>query len=101
MNRDKSPFILTTEFVVIMGGKDQAASPNFFKFRDLCCKCFNLVRKRANWFINLLSVMLVADLGELDSISELEFVRGRLMLQLDDKQAADRFKQLITESLNT
>jgi len=101
LNRDKSPFILTTEFVVIMGGKDQGRSPNFMRFRDLCCTCFNLLRKRAHWFINLLSLMLIADLGELEGLQELEFVRERFMLDMDDKQAAAHFKDLITQSLNT
>ena len=101
LNRDKSPFILTTEFVVVMGGKDQGRSPNFMRFRDLCCTCFNLLRKRAHWFINLLSLMLIAHLGELEGLRELEFVRKRFMLEMDDKQAAAQFKELITQSLNT
>lgn len=101
LNRDKSPFILTTEFVVIMGGTDGGKSPNFMRFRDLCCRCFNLLRKRAHWFINLLSVMLIANLGELEGMKELDFVRERFMLEMDDKQAAARFKDLITQSLNT
>ena len=90
LNRDKSPFILTTEFVVIMGGTDGGKSPNFMRFRDLCCRCFNLLRKRAHWFINLLSVMLIANLGELEGMKELDFVRERFMLEMDDKQAAAR-----------
>ena len=101
LNRDKSPFILTDEFVVIMGGNDEAKSPNFRKFVNLCCACFNSLRKRAHWFVHLLSVMLIAELGELEGMEELQFVRSRFMLELDDKQAADAFKELITESLNT
>ena len=52
--------------------------------------CFNSLRKRAHWFINLLSVMLIAKLGELEGMEELDFVRKRFMLDLDDKQAADQ-----------
>ena len=101
LNRDKSPFILTDEFVVIMGGNDEAKSPNFRKFVNLCCACFNSLRKRAHWFVHLLSVMLISELGELEGMEELQCVRSRFMLELDDKQAADAFKELITESLNT
>lgn len=41
-------------------------------------------------FINLLSVMLIAKLGELEGMQELDFVRKRFMLDLDDKQAAEQ-----------
>ena len=49
------------------------------------------MRKRAQLFINLLSVMLIAKLGELEGIQELDFVRTRFMLDLDDKQAAEQY----------
>ena len=56
----------------------------------LCCSCFNSLRKHAHLFINLLSVMLIAKLGELEGMQELNFVRERFMLDLDDKQAAEQ-----------
>ena len=62
------------------------------RFRDLCCSCFNLLRKRAHWFVNLLSLMLIANLGELEGMGELEFVRQRLMLDMDEEQAAAKVR---------
>eukprot|EP01052_Picozoa_sp_SAG31_P058002 SAG31_NODE_17480_length_669_cov_0.885965_2_plen_120_part_00 len=102
MNRDKTPFVLTNEFVVILGGKkDSTQRPNFMKFRDLCCDCFHYLRRRAHWFLNIISVMLIAGLGELEGESELNFVRRRFMLELDDQSAETKFKRLIDESLGT
>ena len=100
MNRDKTPFILTDEFLVIMG-RDDRNSPNFMKFRDLCSACFLAVRRKAHWFVNLVSLMVIAGLGELEGKKELDFIRGRFMLELDDRAAEDRFKALIDVSLGT
>ena len=40
-------------------------------------------------------VMLIAKLGELEGMQELDFVRKRFMLDLDDKQAADEYARVI------
>ena len=56
-NRDKSPFILTDDFLVIMGGKEGAKSKNFERFQSLCCDLFNVIRKNANLFINMMSLV--------------------------------------------
>ena len=56
-NRDKSPFILTDDFLVIMGGKEGAKSKNFKRFESLCCDLFNVIRKNANLFINMMSLV--------------------------------------------
>ena len=45
--------------------------------------------------------MLIAGLGELEGENELNFVRGRFMLELDDEMAEAKFKSLIDESLST
>lgn len=57
VNRDKSPFILTDDFLVIMGGKEGAKSDNFQRFESLCCDLFNVIRKNANLFINMMSLV--------------------------------------------
>ena len=79
-----------TVYFLNPSGTDGAKNPNFQKFVGLCCSCFNSLRKRAHLFINLLSVMLIAKLGELEGMQELDFVRKRFMLDLDDKQAAEQ-----------
>ena len=44
INRDKSPFILTDDFVYILGGKLGEKSENFQIFSELCCDLFNILR---------------------------------------------------------
>lgn len=50
--------ILTDDFVYILGGKQGKKSPNFAIFQQLCCDLFNVLRKDANLFINLISIMV-------------------------------------------
>lgn len=72
VNRDKSPFILTDDFVVIMGGKEGKKSQNFKRFEELCCECFNVLRQHANLFLNMLNIMIISDLEELQVLIVLE-----------------------------
>jgi phosphatidylinositol-4,5-bisphosphate 3-kinase len=97
-NRDKAPFVLPPEFVVVMGGKD---SLYFAKFIDLACKAYNIVRANANIFLNLFAMMLSTGIPELRSKADIEYLRDTLQLNLTDEEAAEYFKRLIYLSLNT
>ena len=57
INRDKSPFILTDDFVYVLGEKEGKKSTNWKVFVELCCTLFNILRKHSNLFINLISIM--------------------------------------------
>ena len=54
IRRDRSPFVLTSDFIHVIGGKD---SENFNFFVDLCCKAYLTLRKHANIFVNLLAMV--------------------------------------------
>lgn len=54
IKRERAPFVLTQEFVYVMGKK---RSPNFRLFATLCCKAFNILRKHAHLFITLFSMV--------------------------------------------
>ena len=53
INRDAAPFIFTDDFLYIIGGKEGKKSKNWDEFQDLCCTCYNILRKHADLFINL------------------------------------------------
>jgi phosphatidylinositol-4-phosphate 3-kinase len=54
IRRDRAPFVLTSDMVHVMGGKD---SENFQLFVNLCCQAYNTIRKHANIFVNLFSMV--------------------------------------------
>eukprot|EP01132_Coremiostelium_polycephalum_P002852 gene2852-3543_t len=88
--REKAPFVLTPDFVYVIGGKD---SPNFNFFVEVCCKAYNILRKNAH--------MLSTGIPELKSESDIVYLRDKFRLDLTDAEASERFKKLIHESINT
>src|SRR4051812_33292835 len=96
-----------TDFVKT-GGK---GNPMYQRFEDTCCQAYNIVRKNADLFINLFSLvtffsfipsvltlsmqMLSTGLTELQSVDNIMFLRDQLMLDLSDELAKTHFKSLI------
>ena len=52
--RERAKFVLTPDFVHVMGGQK---SENFQIFIELCCTAFNILRKHSNRFINLFAMV--------------------------------------------
>ena len=55
IKRETAPFVLTPDFVHVMGGRD---SPLFAEFVQLCCESYNLVRKHAHGVMNLFAMVI-------------------------------------------
>uniref|UniRef100_A0A7S3G347 PI3K/PI4K catalytic domain-containing protein n=2 Tax=Palpitomonas bilix TaxID=652834 RepID=A0A7S3G347_9EUKA len=98
MNRDKAPFVFTPEFLYVMGGNK---SDGYNKFVDYCTRAYNVLRKHAHLFINLFAMMLSTGIPELKTADDIGYMRDAFTLDKTDKEAADFFISLITESLNT
>ena len=54
IKRERAPFVLTPEFLYVMGKRK---SPKYKRFVNICCKAFNILRKHANLFISLFSMV--------------------------------------------
>jgi len=98
IKRERAPFVLTPDFAFVMGGKN---SEDFQKFTELCCRAYNILRKHANMFINLFAMMLSTGIPELTRKEDIDYLRDAFSLDLDDTQAAKKFRDLIEESLAT
>lgn len=58
MNRDRAPFVLTSDMAYVINGGEKPTI-RFQLFVDLCCQAYNLIRKHANLFLNLLSLVSI------------------------------------------
>lgn len=96
--RERAPFVLTPEFVFVMGDRK---SQQFDLFVDLCCKGYNLLRKYAEYFIMLFKLMISADLPQLNSEKDLEYLVEAFSMGLSDEKASKKFAALIEESIGT
>ena len=99
--RDPKPFPppmkLCKEMVEAMGGAD---SQYYNKFRLLCCEAFNILRARSSLILNLLMLMVDADLDHLRSEQDVLSVAKKFRLDLNNEEASRYFQELINESVS-
>ncbi|XP_006865853.1 PREDICTED: phosphatidylinositol 4-phosphate 3-kinase C2 domain-containing subunit alpha [Chrysochloris asiatica] len=98
--RDRAPFVLTSDMAYVINGGERPTI-RFQLFVDLCCQAYNLIRKQANLFLNLLSLMIPSGLPELTSVQDLKYVRDALQPQTTDAEATIFFTRLIESSLGS
>ncbi|XP_062973286.1 phosphatidylinositol 4-phosphate 3-kinase C2 domain-containing subunit alpha [Elgaria multicarinata webbii] len=98
--RDRAPFVLTSDMAYVINGGEKPTI-RFQLFVDLCCQAYNLIRKRANLFLNLLSLMLSSGLPELTGVQDLKYVQDALQPQTTDAEATILFTRLIESSLGS
>jgi len=98
--RDPKPFPppmkLCKEMVEVMGGAD---SMWYARFRLLCCEAFNILRAEANLILNLLMLMVDAEIQDLRGEVEVLSVAKKFRLDLNNEEASRHFQELINESV--
>ena len=99
-----SPFRLTKEMAMAIGGDNYLQNENFIKFKSLCFQSYNWLRKNGNLIMNLLSLLddnMIKSGGQPMAIPEvLKVVEERLMLELSDEEAESHFQSLIDTAIN-
>ncbi|XP_069594558.1 phosphatidylinositol 4-phosphate 3-kinase C2 domain-containing subunit alpha isoform X1 [Ranitomeya imitator] len=98
--RDRAPFVLTSDMAYVINGGEKPTS-RFQLFVDLCCQAYNLLRKRTNLFLNLLSLMIPSGLPELTGLHDVKYVHDALQPQATDAEATIFFTRLIESSLGS
>lgn len=68
-----------------MGGQKSA---DFARFENYCAEAFNILRKNSFTIINLLMMMVSADIPQLRNYSDIQYVVDKLELEMSKTQAA-------------
>jgi len=90
------PMKLCKEMVEAMGGAD---SKEYERFRVLCCEAFNILRAESNLILNLLMLMVDANICDLKGDDVLK-VTEKFRLDLSAEEAEQFFQLLINDSVS-
>jgi hypothetical protein len=96
VNRERAPFVLTPDFEYVMGKR---GSDLFKRFEETALEAYMVIRRNANLFINLFSMMKCTGIPELRSVEDIEYLRGVLFLGRTEDEAKEHFKSQIQSCL--
>ncbi|XP_055009584.1 phosphatidylinositol 4,5-bisphosphate 3-kinase catalytic subunit gamma isoform isoform X2 [Boleophthalmus pectinirostris] len=87
ISKEWVPFVLTPDFLYVMGTSGKKSSPNFQKFQDVCVKAYLALRHHTNLLIILFSMMLMTGMPQLTSKEDIEYIREALTVGRSDDEA--------------
>lgn len=100
INRERAPFVFTPEMAYVMRDtRNQGAT--YKDFEGMCCRAYNMLRRRADIFIHLFLLMVPAAMPELLRKSDITYLREQLSLELMTHEADAKFIAEIKHSLRT
>ena len=100
IDRETTPFVLTPDFVYVIGGDRKERSDNFKYFTNLACQAYHLVRLNGNRFITLLEMMLSTGIPQLTKVQDIYYLRESLKLGASREVADSHFRRQIERSLH-
>jgi phosphatidylinositol-4,5-bisphosphate 3-kinase len=94
INRERVPFVLTEDFLYVIsnGAENPKKSMEFQDFQKLCGRAYLILRDHANLLISLFTLMLPSGIAELQSISDVDYLRKTLAVDMDKQDALNYFQ---------
>uniref|UniRef100_A0A8C4R270 Phosphatidylinositol 4,5-bisphosphate 3-kinase catalytic subunit alpha isoform n=1 Tax=Eptatretus burgeri TaxID=7764 RepID=A0A8C4R270_EPTBU len=98
--RERVPFVLTQDFLLVIGkgNQDYSKTEEFDRFQEMCCKAYLAIRQHANLFINLFSMMLSSGMPELQSFDDVAYLRKTLALERSEQDALEYFMKQMDDA---
>nr|KAF6338367.1 phosphatidylinositol-4,5-bisphosphate 3-kinase catalytic subunit gamma [Pipistrellus kuhlii] len=91
INKERVPFVLTPDFLFVMGTSGKKTSLHFQKFQDVCAKAYLALRHHTNLLIILFSMMLMTGMPQLTSKEDIEYIRDALTVGKSEEDAKKYF----------
>ncbi|XP_023694840.1 phosphatidylinositol 4,5-bisphosphate 3-kinase catalytic subunit gamma isoform [Paramormyrops kingsleyae] len=91
ISKERVPFVLTPDFLYVMGTTGKKSSPHFQKFQDVCVKAYMALRHHTNMLIILFSMMLMTGMPQLTSKEDIEYIRDALTVGRSEDEAQRHF----------
>uniref|UniRef100_H3CN55 Phosphatidylinositol 4,5-bisphosphate 3-kinase catalytic subunit gamma isoform n=1 Tax=Tetraodon nigroviridis TaxID=99883 RepID=H3CN55_TETNG len=94
ISKEWVPFVLTPDFLYVMGTSGKKSSPNFQKFQNVCVKAYLTLRHHTNLLIILFSHFLFAGMPQLTSKEDIEYIREALTVGRSEDEARHLLDQI-------
>ncbi|CAK8685467.1 unnamed protein product [Clavelina lepadiformis] len=88
IQRERVPFVLTPDFVYVMGTEN---SERFQNFKDVSIHAYLVIRRNAPLFINLFHMMKSTGIPELSSVRDIQYLQNVLVLDKTEHEARSHF----------
>ncbi|XP_060571946.1 phosphatidylinositol 4,5-bisphosphate 3-kinase catalytic subunit alpha isoform-like isoform X2 [Ruditapes philippinarum] len=100
VQRERSPFVLTKDFISVVTKGEQKVNNNeeFNNFLFICLDAYMTIRRNGTLFLTLLSLMMHCELPELQEVTDIDYCRKCLALDKKEHVAANNFLMAIMES---
>uniref|UniRef100_A0A3P8XZM4 Phosphatidylinositol 4,5-bisphosphate 3-kinase catalytic subunit gamma isoform n=2 Tax=Esox lucius TaxID=8010 RepID=A0A3P8XZM4_ESOLU len=97
VNKERAPFVLTPDFLYVMGRVKSRPSLYFQRFRDTCTQAYLSLRSHSRLLVTLFSLMLLTGIPELSAAEDLHYLREALQEDKGEDEARDHFLQMIAK----
>ncbi|XP_062886999.1 phosphatidylinositol 4,5-bisphosphate 3-kinase catalytic subunit gamma isoform isoform X2 [Mobula hypostoma] len=91
INKERVPFVLTPDFLYVMGTSGKKTSGHFQKFQDICVKAYLALRHHTNLLIILFSMMMMTGMPQLTSKEDIEYIQETLTVGKNEEEAMKHF----------
>ncbi|KAJ8393453.1 hypothetical protein AAFF_G00059260 [Aldrovandia affinis] len=96
VNRERVPFVLTPDFLYVMGRVGKKSSLYFHRFMDTCIKAYLALRCRSRLLVTLFSLMLLTGIPELSCAQDISYLREALQEGRSEEEAGSHLLQQIS-----
>ncbi|XP_066527795.1 phosphatidylinositol 4,5-bisphosphate 3-kinase catalytic subunit gamma isoform isoform X2 [Hoplias malabaricus] len=94
-SRERVPFVLTPDFLYVMGSVKGESSLYFHKFKKICIQAYLSLRCQSRLLLTLFSLMLLTGIPELSAAQDLRYLRNALQEEQSQEEARLHFLQQI------
>ncbi|XP_067854476.1 phosphatidylinositol 4,5-bisphosphate 3-kinase catalytic subunit gamma isoform [Heptranchias perlo] len=96
VNRERVPFVLTPDFLFVMGRVNRRPSLYFQRFKDICIQAYMSLRAHSSLLVTLFSLMMLTGIPELTCTEDIQYLREALAVGKEEKTAHEHFLNQIS-----
>lgn len=96
VSRERVPFVLTPDFLYVMGRVKGRNSLYFQCFRDTCIQAYLSLRSHSRLLVTLFSLMLLTGIPELSAAEDMRYLREALQEEENEAEAKRHFLEQIS-----